>query len=39
MELGERESVRVRGRDRVTCQYDWSTKTVPKLPTMLMMPG
>ena len=20
------------------CQYDWSTKTVPKLPTMLMTP-
>jgi len=21
------------------CQYDWSQKTVPKLPTMLMMPN
>mmetsp|Transcript_65755 Transcript_65755/g.73610 ORF Transcript_65755/g.73610 Transcript_65755/m.73610 type:complete len:155 (+) Transcript_65755:157-621(+) len=21
------------------CQYDWSTKTVPKLPTMLMIPN
>merc|ERR1719443_840181 len=20
------------------CQYDWSTKTVPKLPTMFVMP-